>query len=59
MLFFAQVLQRLELFAKLEAILPPFSEMLREYNGRYRFFLLHDIVRYSRISLLQRGVEPQ
>ena len=30
MLFFAQVLQRLELFAKLEAILPPFSEMLRE-----------------------------
>ena len=58
MLFFARVLRRLELFAKLQRTLPPFLGRLGIENGRRWRFLCHRIVRYSWISRLQ-GVETQ
>ena len=59
MLFFACVLQRLELFVKLERTLPPFLGRFSIENGRRWHFLCHRIVCYSRISHLQIGVETQ
>ena len=59
MLFFAHILRRLELFAKLEHTLPPFLGRLSIENGHRWRFLCHRIVRYSRISHLQGGVETQ
>ena len=59
MLFFARVLRRLELFAKLERTLLPFLGRLGIENGHRWCFLCHRIVRYSQISRLQGGVETQ
>ena len=53
MLFFAPVLQRLE------RTLLPFIGRLGIENGRRWRFLCHRIMRYSRISCLQGGVETQ
>ena len=58
MLFFASVLQRLELFAKLQRTLLPFLGRLGIENGRRWRFLCLRIMRYSRISRLQGGVKP-
>ena len=58
MLFFAPVLRRLELFAKLEHTLPFIGRLGIENDRRWRF-LCHRIMRYSRISRLQGGVETQ
>ena len=57
--FFAVFVRKLEPLAKLERTLPPFLGTFRIENGRRWRFLCHSIVRYLRISRLQRAVEPQ
>ena len=59
MLFFAPVLRRLELFAKLERTLLQFLGRLGIENGRRWHFCCHRIMRSPRISHLQGGVETQ
>ena len=57
--FFAVFVRKLEPFAKLERTLPPFLGRFRIESGCRWRFLCHSIVRYLRISRLQRGVEPK
>ena len=56
--FFAVFLRKLEPSAKLERTLPPFLGKFRIENGRRWRFLGHSIVRYSRLSRLQRCGTP-